>query len=112
MSSEPLPRAYEVDVLDAAGESYIEVSGQTAVKPDPSSSGKDGKDQEADTANSKETVKTVELRAMYHGFSERVRLPPDVDRNAMRATYEDGLLVVTVPRKKADHGKRQQIAIA
>ena len=101
----------KVEMLDAAGGTYLEVSGETAVKADASSS-KDGKEQEADSANSKDAVKTLGLRAMYRGFSERVRLPPDVDRNAMRATYEDGLLVVTIPRTKADDAKRQRIAIA
>ena len=99
----------KVELLDDRGESYIEVSGQTLDKQDPHSS-KDGEEPQAEAANSKET--RLELRATYGGFSERVRLPRGVDREAMRATYEDGLLVVTVPRKKADHGKRQQIAIA
>jgi len=102
----------KVEVLDAEGGSFIEVSGQTAVQPDPQT-GKDAKDPAVETANlSKEPVKNAELRAVYCAFSERVRLPADVDRNAMQATYEDGLLVVTMPKKQADQAKRQQITIA
>ena len=41
-----------------------------------------------------------------------VRLPKGVDREAMRATYEDGLLVVSIPRVKTDNVKRQKIAIS
>ena len=99
----------KVEVLDDRGESYIEVSGQTLDKQDPHSS-KDGEEPQAEAANSKETK--LELRATYGGFSERVRLPRGVDREAMRATYEDGLLRVTIPMKKAGEAKRQTIAIA
>ena len=99
----------KVELLNDRGESYLEVSGQTLDKQDPQSSN-DGAEPQAEAAQSKET--TLELRATYGGFRERVRLPRGVDREAMRATYEDGLLLVTIPMRKAGEAKRQKIAIA
>ena len=96
----------KVEVLDASGESYIEIAGQTTAAA--ASSSKDG----ADTPDNQEIAKPLELRASYSSFSERVRLPKGVDREAMRATYEDGLLVVSIPRVKTDNVKRQKIAIS
>jgi HSP20 family molecular chaperone IbpA len=97
----------KVELLDDRGESFIEVSGQTLDKH----SSKDGEEAPADAAQSKVETK-LELRATYGGFRERVRLPRGVDREAMRATYEDGLLVVTIPMNKIGEAKRQKIAIA
>ena len=94
----------KVEVLDASGESYIEIAGQTTA----AAASKDG----ADTPDNQEAAKPLELRASYSSFSERVRLPKGVDREAMRATYEDGLLVVSIPRVKTDNVKRQKIAIS
>ena len=96
----------KVEVLDASGESYIEIAGQTTAAA--ASSSKDG----ADTPDNHEAAKPLDLRASYSSFSERVRLPKGVDREAMRATYEDGLLVVSIPRVKTDNVKRQKIAIS
>ena len=94
-----------VELLDAADQCYIEVAGGTAGKPDSNS--EDG----AQADKPKEAAKPPELRPTYGAFSERVLLPAGMDREAMRATYEDGLLVVSVPRKKADDVKRQKLAI-
>ena len=52
------------------------------------------------------------MQARYGSFCERVRLPRGVDREAMRAEYEDGLLVVTMPRAKPEGEKRRKIAIS
>ena len=101
----------KVEVLDDRGESYLEISGQSVDKLDPHTNNDAGQSlRQADAANPKDT--TLELRATYRSFSERVRLPRGVDREAMRATYEDGLLLVTIPMRKADAAKRQKIAIA
>ena len=98
----------QVDVLDATDGAYIEIAGKTADAHD--SQGNQATD--ADKAGDAGDAQTpLQLRAMYRGFSERVRLPAGVDRDAMRATYEDGLLVVTMPRKRADEVKRQKITI-
>ena len=81
------------------------VAGGTAGKPDSNS--EDG----AQADKPMEAAKPPELRPTYGAFSERVLLPAGMDREAMRATYEDGLLVVTMPRKRADEMKRQKINI-
>ena len=91
-----------VEVLDASDGSFVEVSGQSA-SAEPSS------DKNQVIGN--EVSKPLELHATYHSFRERVRLPEGVDREGMRAKYEDGLLVVTLPRKKMDTVKRQKIEI-
>ena len=94
-----------VELLDASGDWYIEIAGQsTAAAASPR---KDG----ADAPDNQEAAKPLQLRPSYSSFSERVRLPQGVDREAMRATYEDGLLVVSIPRVKTDNVKRQKIAI-
>ena len=94
----------QVDVLDATDGSYIEIAGKTADARDSHTEA----DKAADTADE---AGPPQLRPMYRGFSERVRLPAGVDRDAMRATYEDGLLVVTMPRKRADGVKRLKVTI-
>ena len=99
----------QVDVLDATDGAYIEIAGKTADAHD--SQGNQATD--ADKASNAGDAQTpLQLRAMYRGFSERVRLPAGVDRDAMRATYEDGLLLVTIPMNKAGEAKRQKITIA
>ena len=98
----------QVDVLDATDGAYIEIAGKSAEARDSHSTQATDADKAADAADAQ---KPLPLRAMYRGFSERVRLPAGVDRDAMRATYEDGLLVVTMPRKRADDVKRQKITI-
>jgi HSP20 family protein len=94
----------KAEVIDISCESFIEVSGQSISTSDTAQS----KDAPSDT----KTAKPLQLRATYHSFSERVRLPTGVDREGMQAKYEDGLLVVTMPRVKAENVKRQIIAIA
>ena len=87
----------KVELLDASGAWYIEVAGQTAAS---SETPKDG----SQTAQPQDLPK---VRTRYRSFSEKVRLPAGVDREAMRATYEDGLLVVTMPRVKAEMKRRK-----
>ena len=101
----------KVELLDDQGESFIEVSGKTLDRSQPHTT-KDADEPHADANNSHAAAKAPELRATYRGFSERVRLPTGVDREAMRARYEDGLLLVTIPMEKAEDVKRQKIAIA
>jgi HSP20 family molecular chaperone IbpA len=93
----------KVELLETSGVWYIEVAGQTAVS---SGTPKD----ESQAAKPEESPKPFEVRTTYRSFIEKVRLPQGVDREAMRATYEDGLLVVTMPRSKADM-KREKIEI-
>ncbi len=51
------------------------------------------------------------MRKSYRSFCEKVRLPQGVDREAMEATYEDGLLVVRMPRAKVETSKRHKITV-
>ena len=92
----------KVEVLDASDGSFIEVSGQSAPAELSPTNHQATPDQPS---------KPLDLRATYRSFSQRVRLPRGVDREGMRAKYEDGLLVVTLPRKRTDNVKRQKIAI-
>ena len=98
-----------VELLDASGDAYIEI----ARHDPPAASPRDDKDgsNKAEPAD-KQHAKPLEARARYGSFSERVRLPRGVDRDAMRARYEDGLLVVTIPRSKPEGEKRRSIAIS
>ena len=97
-----------VELLDASGEAFIEIARKDPPAHSPRDKDKDGNKAEAGTQD----AKPLEVRARYGSFSERVRLPRGVDREAMRARYEDGLLVVTIPRSKPEGEKRRSIAIA
>ena len=99
----------KVELVDASDHCVLEVSGQTAVKPAATDAAKDT-DADANVGPT-DAGKPQELRATYRAFKERVRLPQGVDREAMRAKYEDGLLVVTIPRVKTDGVKRRAIAL-
>lgn len=39
----------------------------------------------------------------YGAFTRSVRLPKDIDSDAIRATYTDGVLEVRVPTRQGDH---------
>ena len=101
-----------VEVLDEPGHAVLEVSGQTAVKPAAAEASQSNDISNAVDANKTDVGKPQSLRATYRAFKERVRLPRGIDREAMRAKYEDGLLVVTIPRVKTDSARRQAIAIS
>ena len=93
------------------------MSGQTASEQSPGDAAPadGGDDKAADGASDNKTNggKQQELRATYRAFRERVRLPQGMDRDAMRAKYEDGLLVVTIPRAKTENDvRRKSIAIS
>jgi HSP20 family molecular chaperone IbpA len=97
-----------VEMVDTSGQTFLEVSAQTADTSEASSpAAKAGsedlsiKDLEQDCG-----AKLVELRGgSYGAFKELVLLPKDVDREAMWARYEDGLLVVSIPRAKSEDVK-------
>ena len=101
-----------VEVLDEPGHAVLEVSGQTAVKPAAAEASQSNDISNAVDANKTDVGKPQSLRATYRAFKERVRLPRGIDREAMRAKYEDGLLVVTIPRVKTGSARRQAIAIS
>ena len=91
----------KVELVEASGVWYIEVAGQTAA------SSETPKDESQDTSNPPHP----KVLRSYRSFCEKVRLPQGVDRESMRAAYEDGLLVVTMPRAKVQTSKRHKITI-
>ena len=91
----------KVELLEASGVWYIEVAGQTAA------SSETPKNTDQDTSNQPHP----KVRKSYRSFCEKVRLPQGVDREAMGATYEDGLLVVRMPRAKVETSKRHKITV-
>ena len=104
-----------VEVLDVSGQAYLEVSGQTAARRSSTAADEanSGSDKAAACGSDKADKGSLqELPATYRAFKERVLLPEGVDREAMLARYEDGLLVVTMPRAKAESVRRQSIAIS
>ena len=95
----------KVELVEASGAWYLEVGGETAASSEPPKA-------DNQSAQPQDPTKLpLDVRPRYRSFSEKVRLPAGVDREAMRATYEDGLLVVTMPRAKAKVVQRQKIAI-
>lgn len=48
---------------------------------------------------------------VYGGFQRSFQLPEDADTSAIKATHEDGLLTVRIPRKNATESAPRQIAI-
>ena len=102
----------KVEVLDASDHAVLEVSGETAARPAAIDAAKASDADATADAGKADTGKPHEVRATYRAFKERVRLPQGVDREAMRAKYEDGLLVVTMPRLQAEGVKRRAIAIS
>ena len=102
----------KVEVVDASDHAVLEVSGETAARPAAIDAAKASDADATADAGKADTGKPHEVRATYRAFKERVRLPQGVDREAMRAKYEDGLLVVTMPRLQADGVKRRAIAIS
>ena len=102
----------KVEVVDASDHAVLEVSGETEARPAAIDAAKASDADATADAGKADAGKPHEVRATYRAFKERVRLPQGVDREAMRAKYEDGLLVVTMPRAQAEGVKRRAIAIA
>ena len=99
----------KLELLDVSGEAYIEIAAHKLDTPAHSPR----KDKDAPSPEpAKEPGSALAVRARYGSFCERVRVPRGVDREAMSARYEDGLLVVTMPRAKAEGEKRRKIAIS
>ena len=94
-----------IDVVEADGAHHLEISGQTS-----SSSGAPASN--STEVSSAEASKPLALRTSYRSFSHRVRLPAGVDRESLKAKYENGLLVVTMHKTSKETPQRQRIAIA
>ena len=93
-----------IDVLAADGAHHLEISGQTSLRSAPPSNSTE--------VSSAEASKPLALRTSYRSFSHRVRLPAGVDRESLKAKYENGLLVVMMHKTSKEAPQRQRIAIA
>jgi HSP20 family protein len=87
-----------VDILDGEdGTSYLVVSGQTSyaskVLDAASSAAESSADKEASTHPT-----LTSLKASYSKFERKIKLPPTVDRKAIKASYDQGLLNVVIPK--------------
>ena len=51
------------------------------------------------------------MERSYGSFQRVLSLPEDVDQDAVSATFKNGVLVVTMPRKAAPHAHVKQIEI-
>jgi HSP20 family molecular chaperone IbpA len=94
-----------VGLVEASGAWHLEGAGQTAAAQRPSS-------HEENTLEDQRPKLPLSLRPTDPSFSDKVRLPQGVDREGTRATYEDGLPVVSLPRAEAYSAKRVVIAIS
>ena len=93
-----------IDVVEADGVHFLEISGQTSsTASTPATNSTDGP---------QESAQPLALRTSYKSFSHKVQLPAGVDRESLKAKYEDGLLVITMRKSHKDGGQRQRIAIA
>jgi HSP20 family molecular chaperone IbpA len=93
-----------IDVVEAEGVHYLEISGQTSSSASSHENTTGGAQDAA--------AKPLALRTSYRSFSHKVQLPAGVDRESLKAKYEDGLLVITMHKAHKDAGQRQRIAIA
>lgn len=51
-------------------------------------------------ANLLQAARCLQVEIEYGPFRRAVPLPPDIDSSGIAATYQAGLLLITVPRKK------------
>lgn len=90
-----------VDILDGEdGATYLVVSGQTSSAskgPDAGpSAAESSADKEASTLTSHPTL--TSLKASYSKFERKIKLPQTVDRKLIKASYDQGLLNVFIPK--------------
>ena len=93
-----------IDVVEADGVHFLEISGQTSSTASTPATNS--------TDEPQESAQPLALRTSYKSFSHKVQLPAGVDRESLKAKYEDGLLVITMRKAHKDGGQRQRIAIA
>ena len=78
-----------VDVIDGADNAaYLVVSGQSSPQ----------KTEASKVAVEDDRTPIKSLTTVYRKFERKIRLPADVDRSLIKASYEDGLLTVTIPK--------------
>ena len=78
-----------VDVIDGADSTaYLVISGQSAPQ----------KTEASRVAVADDRTPMKSLTTVYRKFERKIRLPADIDRSLIKASYEDGLLTVTIPK--------------
>ena len=92
-----------VDVLDGSdGAAYLIISGNTA----SSAPGQNITADSASTDTSPSESPEMKMKVTYK-FERKIKLPSSVDRNNMKASYDQGLLTITIPK----HAKPQQLKL-
>jgi len=107
-----------VEVVDGADSAaYLIVAGHTSpsLPPQTDRSG-DGSACEpsstADTTTPASTASTACLKASYSHFERRIKLPSAVERDNVKAKYENGLLSVVIPKNPKHQALRLRVPIS
>eukprot|EP00961_Rhodomonas_salina_P154471 2080732-Rhodomonas_salina.1 len=53
----------------------------------------------------------IPFQAKYAKFERRIRIPQNVDRESVKADYQDGMLTVTMSRKALPAPQKQKVLI-
>ena len=108
-----------VEVVDGAdGAAYLIVAGHTSTPtasdgpasgdgPASESSTPAGETAPSTSAESPASPASLPVKAFYSKFERRIKLPSEVERDQMRAAYQNGLLSVTIPKS----AKRQALKL-
>jgi len=100
-----------VDVVEGTdGAAYLIVSGHSA-----QSSSKTAAPEvvsESGDAHTEATTAITHLKVSYRKFERKIKLPPTVRRDEMKASYENGLLAITIPKSPNKMPLRHKINIA
>ena len=105
-----------VDVVDGHdGAAYLIISGHTSssshasASPGSTSGSEDPSPSSTSDSPSAEMPKTLPLtlKASYSKFERRIKLPSTVDRDRVKASYDNGLLAVSIPKNP----KRQELKL-
>ena len=99
-----------VEVVDGAdGAAYLIVAGHTSTHAESDGSGDGPAAESGGTAPSASpaSAASLPLKAFYSKFERKIKLPPEVERDQVRAAYENGLLSVTIPK----NAKRQALKL-
>ncbi|KAF8026108.1 hypothetical protein BT93_F2810 [Corymbia citriodora subsp. variegata] len=89
--------------VEVDGEGYLIISGERKVPEDKEAKGEDGKKGEGDE-------KWHRVERFRGKFSRRFRLPRNAKREGIKASMEDGVLTVVVPKaEKKPEVKRIEI---
>eukprot|EP00871_Galdieria_phlegrea_P002069 jgi/Galph1/2863/GphlegSOOS_G1497.1 len=51
------------------------------------------------------------MERFYGTFERSVRLPKQIDRNSVKASYKDGILTITVPKERVEKSEYQKIEV-